>query len=83
MSFPNASRTTTVAYPHQRQNSNFVEPCDGGSFTALAGAQDKITARLRSKSMANELSRQACDDYQEDIMKHMRQMEVKNLGSLS
>jgi hypothetical protein len=72
-----------VAYSHQRQDSNFVEPCDGGSFNALAGAQDKITARLRSESMVNELSKHAFDDYLQDIMKHMRQMEVQHRGSLS
>jgi hypothetical protein len=27
--------------------------------------------------MANELSRQASDDYMEDIMKHMKRMEVR------
>jgi hypothetical protein len=78
MSVSNTTSTTTVAYHKQHQYGYFAEPRDVRSFTALADAREDT-----NKSMANELSRQACDDYQEDIMKHMRQMEVKNLGSLS
>jgi hypothetical protein len=83
MPIPNASRTTTVPCPHQHQDSNSVEPCDSGRFTALAGAQDKITARLRSEIMVNELSKNTFDEYLEDIMKHMRLMEVQHRSSLS
>ncbi|KAH7418660.1 cyclin-like protein [Cadophora sp. MPI-SDFR-AT-0126] len=75
MPIPNASRTATVPCPNQHQDSNSVEPCDSGRFTALAGTQDKITARLRSEIMVNELSKNTFDEYLEDIMKHMRLME--------
>lgn len=40
----------------------------------------KMLQRRRQELMANELSRQAVDDYLEDIMRHMRQMEVRDLG---
>ncbi len=73
------------------QNSNmayhtcdtyFVESHDDGVFAARAEAREfaKIIARQRQELMANELSRQASEDYMEDIMKHMRQMEVKHLA---
>jgi hypothetical protein len=83
MPIPNARWTTTVPCPHQHQDSNFVEPCDSGRFTALAGAQDKITARLRSEFMVNEPSKNTFDEYLEDIMKHMRLMEVQHRSTLS
>lgn len=70
----NTTSTTTV----QDQDGYFVEPRDVRSFTVLADARE-----YTNKSLANELSRQAFDDYQEDIMKRMKQMEVKNLGTLS
>lgn len=77
--------TTTVAYHKQLQDGNFVRPCKTGSFAALADAPEysKIIFELRHESMVHELSRQACDDYLEEIMEHMRQMEVKRLDSLS
>ena len=77
--------TTTVAYHKQLQDGNFAKPRKTGSFAALADAPEyaKIIFGLRHESMEHELSRQACEDYMEDIMEHMRQMEVKRLGSLS
>jgi hypothetical protein len=63
MRIPNASRTTTVPCPHQYQDSNSVEPCDSGKFTALAGAPDKIAARLRSEITVIELSKNTFDEY--------------------
>ena len=68
-----------MAYP--TCDTFFVEDSDNGVFTARADARDysKLIARQRQELMANELSRQASDDYMEDIMKHMRQMEVKRL----
>lgn len=38
----------------------------------------KILARNRQEMIANELSRLAGDEYLEDIMQHMRHMEVSN-----
>jgi hypothetical protein len=36
----------------------------------------KMMGRRRQEAMANELSRQACDAYMDDIIDHMAQMEV-------
>lgn len=36
----------------------------------------KIIARNKQEMIANELSRLACEEYLEDIMQHMRHMEV-------
>jgi hypothetical protein len=37
----------------------------------------KMLARNKQEMIANELSRLACDEYLEDIMQHMRHMEVR------
>ncbi|KAK1755023.1 cyclin-like protein [Echria macrotheca] len=39
----------------------------------------KMIARNKQEMIANELSRLACDEYLEDIMQHMRQMEDETL----
>jgi hypothetical protein len=67
-----------MAY-HQSCGSFFVESQDGAHTTKDYA---KLIARQRQELMANELSRQACEDYMEDIMKHLRQMEVNRLGLL-
>jgi len=70
-------------FRRQPCDSYFVEAQDTSVFGARADARDynkKIIARERQELMANELSRQAADDYLEDIMKHMSQMEVKRLN---
>lgn len=41
----------------------------------------KILARNRQEMIANELSRLAGDEYLEDIMQHMRHMEVSDFGT--
>jgi len=66
-------------------DSYFVEVEDTGIFTARSHARDyaKIVARQRQELMANELSRQACEDYMEDIMKHMRRMEDDTLPDVA
>lgn len=66
---------------YQPCNTYFVEDPDNGVFAARADARDikKLIARQRQELMANELSRQASNDYMEDILKHMKQMEVKRL----
>lgn len=38
----------------------------------------RLLARNRQEMIANELSRLAGDEYLEDIMQHMRHMEVGN-----
>jgi len=37
----------------------------------------KLLARNKQEMIANELSRLACDEYLEDIMQHVRHMEVR------
>lgn len=39
----------------------------------------KTIARNKQEMIANELSRLACDEYLEDIMQHMRHMEVRHV----
>lgn len=56
----------------------FVEGPDSDVFAARTDSHEyiKLIARQRQEMMANELSRQASEDYLEDILKHMKQMEV-------
>ncbi|KAH7374918.1 cyclin [Plectosphaerella cucumerina] len=70
-------------YQHQRPQP------DGTFFTEVVdepvrprmGTRDaaKMIARQRQEIIANELSRLACDEYLEDIMKHTRHMEDETL----
>lgn len=70
---------------YQRCDTFFVENDDNGIFAARAEARDyaRLIARQRQELMANELSRQASDEYLEDIMKHMRQMEDETLPDVA
>ena len=65
-----------MAYHPQPCDTFFVESSDG--YTQRS-SQDyiKMIGRRKQEAMANELSRQACDTYGEDIHAHMVQMEVK------
>jgi hypothetical protein len=60
-------------------DSYFVET-DDAPYTSRA-PQDyvKMIGRRKQEAMANELSRQASDSYLDDIVNHMKQMEVNNL----
>lgn len=64
-----------MAYNNQPCDTYFVESHD--QYTQRA-PQDyvKLVGRRKEEAMANELSRQACDTYMEDIVDHMRNMEV-------
>jgi hypothetical protein len=65
---------------HQPCGTFFMESQDTVFEPRVEGRDyAKIIARQRQEIIANELSRQACEDYIEDIMKHMRQMEVNIL----
>jgi hypothetical protein len=68
-----------MAYQPQPCDTYFVESHD--SYPQRA-PQDyiKLIGRRKQEAMANELSRQACDTYMDDIIDHMRQMEVNSLG---
>lgn len=65
-----------MAYHHQQCDTYFVESSDG---YAPRQSQDyiKMMGRRKQQAMADELSRQACDTYMEDIYCHMKQMEVR------
>ena len=61
-------------------DSYFVES-DDAQYTRAPQEYLKMIGRRKQEAMANELSRQASDAYMEDIVNHMKQMEVNNLGS--
>lgn len=73
MTFQTASN---MAY--QPCDSYFVESHENGASAVKADAVEhaKLAARHRQDLIAGELSRQACDEYMEDILRHMRAMEV-------
>jgi hypothetical protein len=68
-----------MAYHNLKQcDSYFVESDDA----YIRQSQDyiKMIGRRKQEAMADELSRQASDLYLEDIVNHMKHMEVNNLG---
>jgi glutamyl-tRNA reductase len=58
-------------------NTFFVESDESASQRMTMRDAAKMLARNKQEMIANELSRQACDEYLEDIMQHMRHMEVR------
>lgn len=70
-----------MAYRQQPCDSFFVESQD--SFHP-APSQDylKMLGRRRQQNMADVLSKQAYEAYVEDIVAHMKQMEVNSLTSV-
>lgn len=65
-----------MAYQHQPCDTFFVED----AFPQRSAHEYmKIVGRRKQEAMANELSRQASEAYLEDIMSHMKHMEVDNL----
>jgi hypothetical protein len=73
----NTTTTTSLQkMAYQNDGSYFVES-DEPSHPRM-GSRDaaKRIARNRQEIIANELSRLASDEYLEDIMQHMRHMEV-------
>ena len=69
-----------MAYQPQPCDTYFVESQDSYEHHVN---QDyiKLVGRRKQEAMADELSRQACDTYLEDIVDHMRNMEVNCLVS--
>lgn len=65
-----------MACHHQPCDTFFVEDA-----YPQRGAHDyaKIIGRRKQEAMANELSRQASEAYLEDIIGHMKHMEVNSL----
>jgi len=67
-----------MAYHRQPCDSYFVED----AYPQRATQEYlKMLGRRKQEAMANELSRQACESYMDDIVKHMEHMEVNNLDS--
>jgi hypothetical protein len=67
-----------MAYSNQpSDNSFFVESDEPRQRMSMRDAA-KMIARNKQEMIANELSRLACDEYLEDIMQHMRHMEVRD-----
>ena len=68
-----------MAYHQSRQpcDSYFVEGHDDFRNNDL---NSKLFGRRKQEAMVDELSRQACETYMEDIVDHMRHMEVNSLG---
>ncbi|CAN9195658.1 unnamed protein product [Alternaria alternata] len=62
-------------------DSYFVEPHDAGIQTK-AGERHRAVSRIQQE-IAEELSRQTADEYQEDSMQHMIRMESQTLPDVS
>jgi len=74
-----------MAYqPQQADGTFFVESDEPRQQQQRMSARDaaKLIARNKQETIANELSRLACDEYLEDIMQHMRHMEVRGTVKL-
>jgi hypothetical protein len=65
-------------HQHQQCDTYFVESYD---TYPPRSSQDyiKMIGRRRQEAMADELSRQASETYLDDIVGHMKQMEVNSL----
>ena len=64
-----------MAYSSQPSDNTFVESDEPRQRLHMRDAA-KMLARNKQEMIANELSRLASDEYLEDIMQHMRHMEV-------
>ena len=69
-----------MAYPHNPDF--FVESDDRVPSRMHMKDAAKMLARNRQEMIANELARLAGDEYLEDIMQHLRHMEVRCLHAL-
>ncbi|TVY83161.1 G1/S-specific cyclin CCN1 [Lachnellula suecica] len=72
-----------MAYQKQPCDSYFVETHDSSHHQRAPQDYLKMLGRRKQEAMANELSRQACDAYMEDIMNHMKQMEDETLPDVA
>lgn len=59
-------------------DSFFVESENDGIYAMRAEARERARAiaKMQQRALAEELSRMTSEEYQEDIMDHMEQMEV-------
>ncbi len=69
-----------MAYSRYPSDDTFFVESDESSQRMTVRDAAKMLARNKQEMIANELSRLACDEYLEDIMQHMRHMEVRNHG---
>jgi hypothetical protein len=67
-----------MAYSRYPSDDTFFVESDDSSQRMTVRDAAKMLARNKQEMIANELSRLACDEYLEDIMQHMRHMEVRN-----
>lgn len=61
---------------HQACDTYFVEDDAQAAHGRIRADSLRTMGRIKAAAMANELSRQACDSYLEDIVGHMNEMEV-------
>jgi len=81
MAFRQSSNST---FQHQPCDSYFVESYEDNMFATRANAKERLRliARERQLAIAEEMSRMVSEEYQDDILKHMTQMEVKHTNHL-
>lgn len=72
-----------MAYSNSTDCGFFVESDEPRQPRISMKDAAKMLARNRQEMIANELSRLAGDEYLEDVMQHMRHMEVGVLILLS
>jgi len=80
--FPNTRINPTGAYRMKREDAYLIQPYDGGSFSLIKLAhalEDVVNPDPRHEPNRNE---HAFVEYQEEIMEHMRHIEVKNPSSI-
>ena len=65
---------------YQQDGTFFVETDEPSQPRMSTRDVTRMIARNRQEIIANELSRLACDEYVEDIMQHMRHMEVSKFS---
>ena len=70
------------AYYYGRCESFFVESQDDGVFASHSRVREhaELVARERQFALADELTRLARAQYEEDIMEHLEDMEVRHLS---
>ncbi|RFU32542.1 hypothetical protein B7463_g3791, partial [Scytalidium lignicola] len=70
---------------HQPCETYFVESDEPATYGPKHDSRElaKLIGRQKQEAMANELSRQACESYMEDIIQHMQQMEEDTLPDVA
>ena len=73
------------SYYYGHCESFFVESQDDGVFASHGRVRERaeLVARERQYALADELTRLARVQYEEDIMEHLEDMEVRHLNVVS